>query len=41
MTIETREIAPTDDPGCGMTVDPEEARRRNLTIAVFSAYGPS
>ncbi len=27
-----RTIAPTEDPVCGMTVDPEEARGKSLTL---------
>ncbi len=29
---EQRTIAPTEDPVCGMTVDPEEARGKGLTL---------
>ena len=29
---EQRTIAPTEDPVCGMTVDPEEARAKGLTL---------
>jgi len=29
---EQRTIAPTEDPVCGMTVDPVEARGRGLTL---------
>jgi YHS domain-containing protein len=27
-----RTIAPTEDPVCGMTVDPEQARAKGLTL---------
>ena len=27
-----RTIAPTEDPVCGMTVDPEQAREKGLTL---------
>jgi len=29
---ERRTIAPTEDPVCGMTVDPDEARTKGLTV---------
>jgi len=29
---EQRTIAPTEDPVCGMTVDPEEGRGKGLTL---------
>jgi YHS domain-containing protein len=29
---ETRDIAPDEDPVCGMRVDPEAARARGLTL---------
>ncbi|MBA2488889.1 MAG: YHS domain-containing protein [Chloroflexi bacterium] len=29
---ERRTIAPTEDPVCGMTVDPEETRAKGLTL---------
>ena len=29
---ETRTIAPTEDPVCGMTVDPAQASEKGLTI---------
>jgi YHS domain-containing protein len=29
---EKRSIARTEDPVCGMTVDPDEARQRGLTL---------
>ena len=28
-----RTIAPTEDPVCGMTVDPEQAREKGLTLS--------
>ena len=31
--IETRTIAPTEDPVCAMTVDPAQAREKGLTFA--------
>ncbi len=30
--IETRTIAPTEDPVCGMTVEPAQAREKGLTF---------
>ncbi len=30
---EQRTIAPTEDPVCGMTVDPAQAREKDLTFA--------
>jgi YHS domain-containing protein len=29
---EQRTVAPTEDPVCGMTVDPHEARQKGLTL---------
>jgi YHS domain-containing protein len=29
---EKRTIDPTEDPVCGMTVDPDQARRKGLTL---------
>jgi YHS domain-containing protein len=30
--IEKRTIDPTEDPVCGMTVDPDQARQKGLTL---------
>jgi YHS domain-containing protein len=35
--IDKRTIAPTEDPVCGMTVDPAAAREKGLTLTLEGA----